>query len=99
MTIIAIGKQTSALPAPGSAAYLGLVHEIQIAPDPSATGYVSIKQGANVMRTFNKPATAGANDSVYCIKAGSDHNGIDPTQLAISQTVAGEGAFVTYFIL
>jgi hypothetical protein len=99
MIFIANGKTTGAFAAPGSGAYLGLVHEILVAPDPANTGYVSIKTGGVTVRTFNKPPTTGSQDEVWRICSGDGSNSIDPTLFTISQTVAGEGAFVTYIVV
>lgn len=98
MTVIAKGKQTGAFPAPGSAAYLGLVHKIIVNPDPSATGYVSVQSGGITLKTFNKPPTTGSEDDPFVLSSDGG-NALDPTLFSISATVGGEGAFVSYLLL
>ena len=92
MTVSAQGKRTGALPAPPTGDFLGLVHQIIFSPDPTATTLVSILQGANIIRTFNIPAAAGANDGVFFLKSFGEENLLDPTQFSVNST----GCYVTY---
>jgi hypothetical protein len=97
MTIISKGKVTAALPAPGAAAYQGLVHCIVVSQDPASTGVTTFKQGSNVIRAFNTPAATGSLDQP--LQVCDCENSIDPTQFSVGQTVGGEGLFVTYYVL
>lgn len=95
----AVGKKTGALPAPSSQDFGGLVHAIIFAMDPAAqTGYVSVTQGGVVLFKFNIPAATGDVDGPFILKT-TGSNILDPTAYTITQTVGGEGLFVTYLVV
>ena len=92
MTIYAAGKIAGALPAPPTADYLGLVHEILFAPDPAATTVVSVTKGGTVIRSFNVPAATGPLDFPFQLKCMAEGDLLDPTQFSTTST----GLYITY---
>jgi hypothetical protein len=92
MTYRSYGEQTGAFPAPaaGTGAY-GEVFRIIVGQNLAATGIVSVKCGANVIRQFNTPGATGSTEEPLEL-----HGPVDPTQFSITPDAGSHGAFVTY---
>jgi hypothetical protein len=69
----------------------GEVQCIIVGQNLAATGIVSVKQGANVIRQFNPPGATGSTEEPLKLPGP-----VDPTQFSIVPDSGGKGAFVTY---
>jgi hypothetical protein len=76
----------------------GLVHKVEVWPDPADTGVSKVLVGGVQVAGLPSPGTAAGGHAQQYEACSCDGNGINPLAFSVDNTVATNGPFVTLWV-